>query len=150
VANGAAPTNTLSQLAKVNQQDYADSLAIPLGWSTAPVADPAVTQCGWTPGQNVHPYFMVNNQCNIVVNLPAMNDLGGWLTKFFGILITGLAAAQGSPFWFNLLNRLVNMRDSGGASAQTLSSPAANQNNQAQTAATAPAQASPPTDGSSG
>lgn len=145
-ANGI-PTNTLSQLAKLNPQDYADSLAIPIGWSTAPVTDATVTQCGWTPGQNVHPYFMMNNQCNIIVNLPAMNDLGGWITKFFGILITGLAAAQGSPFWFKLLNRLVNMRDSGGAATQTLSGSAANQNNQAQTAATAPAQASAPTDG---
>jgi hypothetical protein len=90
---------------------------------------------------------MMNNQCNIIVNLPALNDLGGWITKFFGILITGLAAAQGSPFWFKLLNRLVNMRDSGGAATQTLSGSAANQNNQAQTAATAPAQASAPTDG---
>jgi hypothetical protein len=150
VANGAAPTNTLSQLAKLNPQDYADSLAIPLGWSTAPVTDPAVTQCGWTPGQNVHPYIMLNNECNIVVNLPAMNNPGGWIAKFFGILITGLAAAQGSPFWFNLLNRLVNMRDSGGASVKTLSTPTVNQYNQAQTAATAPAQASAPTDGSVG
>jgi len=138
-ANGAAPTNTLSQLAKVNSQDYADSLAIPLGWSTAPVADPTAIQaiqCGWIPGQNVHPGFLVGNQCNIVVNLPAMNDLGGWLIKFLGILITGLAAAQGSPFWFNLLNRLVNMRGSAGASTQTLSSQGASQNNQTQAAPT--------------
>jgi len=70
-----------------------------------------------------------------------MNDLGGWLIKFFGILITGLAAAQGSPFWFNLLNRLVNMRGSAGASAQTTSSSAASQNNQTQTA---PADANSP------
>jgi hypothetical protein len=124
--SGAAPTNTLSTLLK--PQDYADSLAVPFGWSTAPATDPA-TQCA--PGQNVHPYVWAQNQCNIIVNLPAVNDLGGWIAKVFGIIISGLAAAQGSPFWFNVLNKLVNMRGSGGASPTTTSP--------ASTAAPAPA-----------
>ena len=37
-------------------------------------------------------------------------DFWGWLLKALGIVITGLAVAQGSPFWFDLLNKLVNLR----------------------------------------
>jgi hypothetical protein len=79
-ASGTVPTNTLSTLLK--PQDYANSLAIPIGWPTPPV-----------------------------------NDLNEWPIKILGIILTGLAAAQGSPFWFNVLNKLVNMRGSGSGSA---------------------------------
>ncbi|HEY9151293.1 MAG TPA: hypothetical protein VIN60_00285 [Anaerolineales bacterium] len=115
-ASGSVPTNALSTLLK--PQDYADSLAMPFGWSTAPVTDSSI-QCGWAPGQNVHPYFWAQNECNIIVNLPAMNDGWGWLAKLIGILLSGAAAAQGSPFWFNVLNKLVNLRGSGNTPATT-------------------------------
>lgn len=38
---------------------------------------------------------------------------GWWLIKIIGWLITGLAVALGAPFWFDLLNKLVNLRGSG-------------------------------------
>jgi hypothetical protein len=44
-------------------------------------------------------------------NLP--DALPGWLQKIIGWIITGLAVSQGSPIWFDLLNRLVNMRGTG-------------------------------------
>ncbi|HXF85724.1 MAG TPA: hypothetical protein VNK49_10100 [Anaerolineales bacterium] len=34
----------------------------------------------------------------------------GWLLKAFGFLLSGAAAAQGAPFWFDLLRRLVGFR----------------------------------------
>ncbi|MBD2103644.1 hypothetical protein [Leptolyngbya sp. FACHB-261] len=37
----------------------------------------------------------------------------GWLYKFLGWLITGFAASQGAPFWFELLGRVVNVRNTG-------------------------------------
>jgi hypothetical protein len=39
----------------------------------------------------------------------------GWdiLVKIFGLLLTILALSQGSPFWFDLLQRLVNLRLAG-------------------------------------
>jgi len=40
-------------------------------------------------------------------------DSGGWVLKLIGWLITGLAVALGAPFWFDLLNKLVNLRGSG-------------------------------------
>ncbi len=39
--------------------------------------------------------------------------LGAWATKVFGWIITGFAAALGSNFWFDLLNKFVNLRASG-------------------------------------
>jgi hypothetical protein len=39
--------------------------------------------------------------------------LGDWLLKICGWLITAVAIALGSPFWFDLLSRMVNMRHSG-------------------------------------
>ncbi len=37
----------------------------------------------------------------------------GWLVKLFGILISALAVSQGSPFWFDLLQKVVNLRLTG-------------------------------------
>ena len=34
----------------------------------------------------------------------------GWLLKIFGIFLTGLAISQGSPFWFDLLNKFIIVR----------------------------------------
>jgi hypothetical protein len=33
-----------------------------------------------------------------------------WLLKVFGIFLTGLAISQGSPFWFDLLNKFIIVR----------------------------------------
>ncbi|MET8148856.1 hypothetical protein ACIBSW_22095 [Actinoplanes sp. NPDC049668] len=36
-----------------------------------------------------------------------------WLIKLLGLALTAAAAAVGAPFWFDLLNRLVNLRATG-------------------------------------
>ena len=38
---------------------------------------------------------------------------GFWVEKIVGFLLSGAAAAQGAPFWFEILTKLVNMRSSG-------------------------------------
>lgn len=43
--------------------------------------------------------------------LPA--DVGQWTIKIAGLLITALAASLGAPFWFDLVNKLVNLRSAG-------------------------------------
>ena len=40
-------------------------------------------------------------------------DLWGWIYKAFGIIFTVLAVSQGAPFWFDLLNKFVNLRGAG-------------------------------------
>jgi hypothetical protein len=38
---------------------------------------------------------------------------GDWLVKVLGWLVTGLAVSLGAPFWFDLLNRVVDLRGAG-------------------------------------
>ena len=40
---------------------------------------------------------------------------GMWLLKVGGLLITGLAVSLGAPFWFDTLNRFMNIRNAGRA-----------------------------------
>ncbi len=35
-----------------------------------------------------------------------------WLSKIFGLIITGFAAMQGAPFWFDMLKKLLNLKGS--------------------------------------
>lgn len=54
-------------------------------------------------------------------SLPWM--FGWWLWHHaFGFLLTGLAASLGAPFWFDLLNKLVNLRNTGTRPATRLQS----------------------------
>lgn len=41
-------------------------------------------------------------------NIPA--DAGGWGAKILGILISGVAAAQGAPYWFDLMRKLLSRK----------------------------------------
>lgn len=43
----------------------------------------------------------------------ALPQSSGWLWKVFGILISTVAVAMGAPFWFDLLNKIVNLRLTG-------------------------------------
>ena len=52
-------------------------------------------------------------QCYPIINAPYLGDLTGWLLKLFGLLVSGVAAAQGAPFWFDILKKVVNIRSSG-------------------------------------
>ena len=42
-----------------------------------------------------------------------------WLYKTLGLLITAIAVSLGAPFWFEMLNKLVNLRMSGKLPAET-------------------------------
>jgi hypothetical protein len=46
-------------------------------------------------------------------NLLSEKPLWGWFLKFIGLTLSALAAAQGAPFWFDVLGKLVNLRMSG-------------------------------------
>ncbi|HHT9146369.1 MAG TPA: hypothetical protein ACFYD4_11995 [Candidatus Wunengus sp. YC61] len=41
------------------------------------------------------------------------DDIMGWVYKVIGIVFTALAISQGAPFWFDLLNKFVNLRGAG-------------------------------------
>ncbi len=68
-------------------QNVSDSLATLNGLSI-PI--------GWSPAQQQY-----------------LAGSGAWFGAFFGYLLTALAASLGAPFWFDTLNRFVNIRGNG-------------------------------------
>jgi hypothetical protein len=111
---GAAITYPMVDIPALETQ--LQGLNIPIGWTFSPV-NVIAGQCAilpikagqiWgIPGLDKlgHPI------CNGIGNLP--RDLNGFLVKMLGMLITGLAAAQGAPFWFDVLKKFINMRSTG-------------------------------------
>ncbi len=51
------------------------------------------------------------NICQKINNAPT--DTAGWFLKVLGIILSAGAAAQGAPFWFDILKKLVNIRGAG-------------------------------------
>jgi hypothetical protein len=41
------------------------------------------------------------------------SDPLGWFYKIFGLLVTAFAISLGAPFWFDLLNKIINLRGAG-------------------------------------
>jgi hypothetical protein len=91
-------------------------LNIPIGWTFSPV-NVIAGQCAILPikaGQ-IWGIPSLDNLgqpiCNGISNLP--RDLNDFLVKMLGMLITGLAAAQGAPFWFDILKKFISVRSTG-------------------------------------
>jgi len=42
-------------------------------------------------------------------------DVGGWIKKILGLLLTAIAVSLGAPFWFDMLNKVINIRSAGKA-----------------------------------
>lgn len=51
------------------------------------------------------------------------NKPGSWVIKILGLLFTALAVSLGAPFWFDMLNKLVNLRSVGKKPAATKPEP---------------------------
>jgi hypothetical protein len=101
------------------------SLNIPFGWIGTPLAENSTgtlpttdgkgtRACSLTPTSETDVFgFAVAGECYPIINAPHFNDLTGWLLKLVGLIISGLAAAQGAPFWFDILKKIINIRSSG-------------------------------------
>ena len=89
VETGAAIANQL--------QDIQD-LRLPIGWQFINVGEQLRAQYAFEDPNNLWNYFPENNP-------------EGWLgllgMKFLGIAATVIAAAQGAPFWFGIVNRIL-------------------------------------------
>nr|MDQ3821447.1 hypothetical protein [Acidobacteriota bacterium] len=72
----------------------ADSLKLPLGW-VVKKEEPE------SPEQKEYRLEQVPD-----------NPIG-WIVKIFGLLISVVAVSQGAPFWFDMLNKFVNLRGAG-------------------------------------
>jgi hypothetical protein len=107
----AGPLETIPAL-----QTQLQALNIPFGWTTAPI-NTGARQCALLPlkPSQVWGIPSLDDQgvpiCKNLSNLPI--DAYGWFVKILGLLMTGAAAAQGAPFWFDILGKLVNIRSTG-------------------------------------
>ena len=81
--NPKLPTDTIEKKIKFINSEL-DKLNLPIGW---------VSRDGDAQG------------------IPS--DFWGWIIKFVGIALTTVAVSLGAPFWFDLLNKLVNLRSEG-------------------------------------
>ena len=92
-----------------------EGLNLPLGWSYEPVTLEPNQTCRLIPlGQNVVWGIKDKNAddvCQKIANAPV--DSAQWFLKFLGIIFSAAAAAQGAPFWFDILKKVVNIRGSG-------------------------------------
>ncbi len=113
------------------QNQFTD-LDIPVGWIGNPIelddfgkvpgldtTIPARTCTLFASSNDDEVYgFIVAKQCYPIINAPYLRDGTGWFLKLFGLIISGLAAAQGAPFWFDILKRIVSVRSSGNTPAE--------------------------------
>ncbi len=100
------------------------SISLPIGWIGNPQplnskgfvvsTNDKTMACAIIPQKGDEIYGIpIAGQCYPITNAPYISDISGWLQKLLGLLITGLAAAQGAPFWFDILKKVVNVRSSG-------------------------------------
>ncbi len=106
---GANPQETIQQFT----QQFG-GLNLPLGWDIAVYDKTALynSQCQLFPHGSQYFGIPVFGS-NICLTQPHAEDSTNILLKLFGILITAGATAQGAPFWFDLLKKLVNLRGTG-------------------------------------
>lgn len=84
------------------------NLQLPIGWNFTEITDEMIGQARLSGLSDP-----TDNTRNLWNYLPGNSDgwYWLWLQKFLGIVATTIAAAQGAPFWFDLLNRLSSRRD---------------------------------------
>lgn len=91
-------------------------LNIPFGWTLTPF-DTGGKQCTLIPINDTQIFGLSSKNelgepvCKYISNFP--RDWPSGLSKLFGLLMTGAAAAQGAPFWFDILKKLINVRSTG-------------------------------------
>lgn len=85
----------------------AKSLNIPIGWTTTALS---TKSCSLLSVSNYQFVIRSGGECLAVTSLPALNNGWGIIVKLFGYLLSGAAAAQGAPFWFDILRKLVSAK----------------------------------------
>jgi hypothetical protein len=117
------------QQVMTTMQEY-EGMGLPVGFSclstpvvpatagsgTAAPAAPATDAAGaWASN--------VSTAKRCLASANTLLENGDWLTKLIGLLLTALAVTLGAPFWFDLLNRVVNLRSSGRRPVATTATP---------------------------
>ena len=85
----------------------AETLNFPIGWTTTPAKDQS---CYFIDVEEYQLVIRSAGQCRVLTSLPALNNGWGLIVKLFGYILSGAAAAQGAPFWFDILRKAVGIR----------------------------------------
>jgi hypothetical protein len=99
-AQGDTPADTISFAT-------ARSLNFPAGWTTTSLD---TKSCRLIDVIDYHFVIRSAGECLSVTSLPALNNGWGIFVKLFGYLLSAAAAAQGAPFWFDILRKLVGIK----------------------------------------
>jgi hypothetical protein len=95
-----------------------EGINLPLGWTLKAGNGPVVydPDCQLFPGpEQTFGIPSVNNSC---ITPFAPDGSTNILLKILGIFLSGLAARQGAPYWFDFLKRMVNVRSTGSNPAE--------------------------------
>jgi len=66
-----------------------------------------------TPLTEVEDELNELNGLNIPIGWDELPDGQGWVSKILGLAFTALALSLGAPFWFDMLNKVINLRGVG-------------------------------------
>lgn len=89
-------------------------LNLPIGWNFHRVELVPGQTCSFSPAPGEVFGFMQQGGC--FRPFGTRDDTNGWIwgaIKMAGFFITGMASAQGSSFWFDILSKIVNIRSAG-------------------------------------
>ena len=91
--------------------------SLPIGWLGLSYGTDNVSTGAWcywgSNSQALLSGIKLAGKCYPFINTPPERDTLAWISKLAGLLITGLAAAQGAPFWFDILKKFFNIRMAG-------------------------------------
>ena len=102
-----AQAQSTTEMPSSDALQQAQSLNIPIGWTTTPAQSQVCSALGL---ENYRLVIRSAGECRLLDSLPPTNDAWGLFIKAFGLLLSGAAAAQGAPFWFDILRKLVGLR----------------------------------------
>ncbi len=111
--SGTANPPTMASVVTA-MQDQFFTLSLPIGWAFSSQSALAGAGCSLLPATGSTFGLAWSGGCLRPVDTPLAST--GWLwpvTKLAGLLMTGLAATQGSSFWFDVLVKIVNVRGAG-------------------------------------
>jgi hypothetical protein len=106
VAQAQAAAQTEAPVDEISFATVKD-LNFPIGWTTTPLESGS---CGLLGVRDYRLVIRSAGKCLSVTSLPALNNGWGIFVKLFGYLLTAFAAAQGAPFWFDILRKLVGVK----------------------------------------
>jgi hypothetical protein len=93
------------------QEQY---LGLPVGWNFNAVQLMASESCAFAPASGQVFGFNWYGECRRPFGASASTNGWAWmLIKLAGLLMTAVASAQGSSFWFDVLMKVVNVRSAG-------------------------------------